>query len=154
MSSSLSPMSAPIREKCEYSSKQALVLTAQLIMMTSFLRDAFADFDKHYPGDTWNEPGNNVYGCIKQLFLLKKQNRKLKTLLSIGGWTLSANLTQGTSTDAGRNTFAQSAAKMVLDYGFDGKFSFIVHCVAAVADWSGIDIDWEYPQSELQPRYG
>ncbi len=90
------------------------------------LGDSYADIDKAFPGDTW-DPGV-LRGNFHQLQLLKESHPKLKTLISIGGWSWSAHFSDVASTDAGRTHFASSCVDFMKKYGFDG-----------------IDIDWEYP---------
>ncbi|KAF2026823.1 hypothetical protein EK21DRAFT_92071 [Setomelanomma holmii] len=100
---------------------------------TVFLTDSYADVGKHYPTNSWSEGGNNIYGLLKQLGLLKQRNRNLKVMLSIGGWTYintNKHLDPVGASATAIATFANGFVNMIKNYGFDG-----------------IDIDWEYPQS-------
>ncbi len=91
------------------------------------LFDTYAAVEKAYPGDRWDPP-TTPRGNFNQLAALKKKHPHLKTLISIGGWTLSGPFSDVAATAELRGKFARSCAAFVVRHGFDG-----------------VDIDWEYP---------
>ncbi|KAM0573071.1 Endochitinase 1 [Verticillium nonalfalfae] len=97
---------------------------------TVFSADPWADTQKGFPGDNTTEPGNNAYGLVKQIYQKKIENRGLKVLLSIGGWTWSPKFPPIVADDKKRAQFVASAVKLITDWGMDG-----------------IDVDWEYPNT-------
>ncbi|WP_066185999.1 glycoside hydrolase family 18 protein [Gracilibacillus timonensis] len=66
---------------------------------------------------------------------LKNQNSDLKTLISVGGWTLSNNLSLVARTEETRKVFAESAVDFVREFNLDG-----------------LDLDWEYPVDGGMPN--
>lgn len=88
------------------------------------LVDSWADVE--YRSD-WNmrQP---FWGNFRALSDLKKQAPHLKTLISIGGWTLSDTFSELAACAEARANFAKNALAFCKDYDFDG-----------------VDIDWEYP---------
>ncbi|WP_233841905.1 glycoside hydrolase family 18 protein [Dyella sp. 2HG41-7] len=64
---------------------------------------------------------------LQTLIALKSVNPKLKVAVSVGGWTVGG-FSEAASTAAGRQQFADSAARMISTHHADG-----------------LDVDWEYP---------
>lgn len=95
-----------------------------------FLTDEWADIQYGYPGDVATN-GTQLLGNFNQLFKLKQQNRNLKVILSVGGWSYRANFKPALATEAGRQKFCDSSLTLIQDLGIDG-----------------LDIDWEYPEDE------
>lgn len=90
------------------------------------LGDPYADTDKAYPGDSWDEGAKR--GSFHQLAILKEAHPHLRTLISVGGWTWSGKFSDVALTSTSRATFASSCVDFMIEHGFDG-----------------IDLDWEYP---------
>src|SRR5262249_14122871 len=90
------------------------------------LFDSYAAIDKFYPGDKWD--AGFLRGNFHQLQILKQKHPHLKTLISVGGWTLSGPFSDVALTPASRSKFAKSCVAFATKYGFNG-----------------VDIDWEYP---------
>lgn len=83
------------------------------------LVDPYADIDKFYPGDSWD--AGALRGSFNQLRKLKEQYPHLKTLISVGGWTLSGEFSDVALTEASRKKFATSCVSLFVDqYDFDG----------------------------------
>jgi chitinase len=87
--------------------------------------DSWAAIEKAFPGDSWDKMPR---GNFNQLRKLKQTHPHLITMISVGGWTLSARFSDAALTPASRERFARSAVRFVVEHGFDG-----------------VDIDWEYP---------
>ncbi|KAJ3486223.1 hypothetical protein NLG97_g6661 [Lecanicillium saksenae] len=95
--------------------------------------DSYADIQKQYAGAQKRD--SQAQGNIEQIYTMKKQNRNMKALLSVGGFSYSAagKFAPATSTVDGRRRFARSAVELIANWGFDG-----------------VDIDWEYPKDKSE----
>ncbi|KAI1456727.1 glycoside hydrolase family 18 protein [Annulohypoxylon moriforme] len=81
--------------------------------------DEYADLTKPVDGET---------GCLRALAKLKQQKPTLKTLISVGGGSGSAEFPAVAADPALRSTFANACKQFVDEYRLDG-----------------VDIDWEHP---------
>ncbi|GME72861.1 unnamed protein product [Ambrosiozyma monospora] len=77
------------------------------------------------------DESHNSTGLLGQLSQMKKLNPKLKVLLSIGGSDSNKDFTKLTKTKSHTKKFVTNAISFLKKYEFDG-----------------IDIDWEYPNSQ------
>lgn len=93
------------------------------------LFDEYADVGANSPAEALTMvPAFRESSNFAQLRNLKRENSKLRTMISIGGWTLSSPFFSIARDAQKRTDFAKSAVHVMARYGFDG-----------------IDIDWEYP---------
>lgn len=72
-------------------------------------------------------PGETASNSLATLTGLRKDNPKLKVVLSIGGWG-AGNFSEAAATASARKTFIDTSTALMLAHDLDG-----------------LDIDWEYP---------
>ena len=92
--------------------------------------DPYVDLQLPYPEDDPSQPGHHIFGNLKQIGILKHQNRGLKVLLGIGGAAGSQHFSTIAASETLRHAFAISAVSWMLDLGLDG-----------------LQIDWQFPTS-------
>lgn len=115
--------------------KKSYIIYDNCVYQSHVLLLIFIDETFHHHPDSWNDIGTNLYGNLKQLYLLKQRNRSLKVSLSVGGWSWSTNFTTVAQDPVKRARFAESALQHVQDYGLDG-----------------LDVDWEHPKDDQEAQ--
>lgn len=82
-------------------------------------------------GQPW---GSEYVGTLGAMRLAKRDYPHVRMMMSVGGWSQSANFVEAAATPAARKAFSDSAIELMRQYEFDG-----------------IDLDWEYPTFERAP---
>lgn len=72
--------------------------------------------------------GSEYKGVVGAMRTAKREHSHVRMMMSIGGWSQSANFVEASATPEARKIFADSAIRIMREYEFDG-----------------LDIDWEYP---------
>ncbi|KAK4446014.1 glycoside hydrolase [Podospora aff. communis PSN243] len=85
---------------------------------------------RHDTSDSSTDTTTTLHGALSELFALKKSNRHLKTLLSLGGPSCNSSFTTFITNPSARHLFVTSALHLLTTLGLDG-----------------LDIDWEFPPS-------
>lgn len=78
-------------------------------------------------------PNQSITGNLQQFYEMKKANRHLKLIMSIGGWGTCHLFESVVCSNTKFDNFVNSTIEFVDKYGFDG-----------------VDIDWEYPKDSTQ----
>jgi chitinase len=102
--------------------------------------DPWADYQRPVPATesvdgVADEAGQPLAGNFNQLRKLKAMHPGLKVVMSLGGWTLSANFSDAAATDASRKALVKSCIDTFMSTGV----------------FDGFDLDWEWPGSEGNP---
>ena len=78
--------------------------------------------------------GTCLKGYLNQLFKFKREHPHIRTIMSLGGFSWSANFSAVMKNPTTRQYAVETSTELMLQYGFDG-----------------IDIDWEFPTNKDRP---
>lgn len=93
------------------------------------------------------------HGCLDALARVKRDNRHLRTILSIGGGAGSGAFAQIAATEHGRTAFAHAARDWVHKYSFDGIDSRLPRVPSPMLLPScSSTVDWEHPRTPDEGR--